>query len=90
MYIVTYHFNNDSLKKNTFDSYEDALAEAEDKASKDYDECTFSVSELKSVVKAEPVRHPVKTATISDREDLKLLIEQDGDEETPKQYGLQD
>ena len=72
MFYTTTHYCISS--KTFFETYEEAVADAEKKASGDYEDCTVVVGEVKAMVKPEPLNRPIKTTTVS--EGIKQLIEQ--------------
>lgn len=69
-----------SRDDNIFDTYEEALAYAECEASTDYEGYVFYVHEIRAVVKAEPLKLPIKTAIVTNENAKELLLGEDKNE----------
>lgn len=75
-------------KESIFETLEEALANAQERASKDYEDFSFYVNEIKAVVKADPTAHPVKTLEVTN--ETKHLLTADESEESSDAAEVQD
>lgn len=82
MYYVDTQYGQMS-SSNLFETHEEALAEAQDRAGLDYETCFNYVVELKSVVTRDPIRHPVRVLEVTN--ETKHLICQEPRNETAVQ-----
>lgn len=89
MYYIDHRYGP-VTKNNLYETYEEALTKAQEYASKDHDQMDYYVNEIKSVVKAEPVAHPVKTLVITDETQHLLTQDKSDDSKSERAFSSEE
>jgi len=72
--------NYQSLNKSDlFETLEEAIEDAEKRASTTFDEYTYYVSKVEAVVKTELIKQPVKTAIVSEESGLLQFLSEESE-----------